>query len=156
MVTTHDAEHYYCYLLRAVSSNRTYIGSTNDPLRRLQQHNGERSGGARSTRGEAWSTAACVSGFATRRQALSFEYSWRRCCRRRARLPSHVSKGDAPLHRRWTALHRLLTLGDASKKWFGEPLAVHCLEPQYYRSLHDAWQGRAAFDYVTVTMDTNM
>ena len=146
---------FYCYILRAVNSNRTYIGSTNDPLRRLQQHNGERSGGARSTRGEMWCTVAYVRGFTSRRQALSFEYSWRRCCRRRATVPTSIASHERSLYQRWIALYRLFTLGNASKKWFGDKLIVH-VEPKYHSSLQFAWQQAGGskdhddFEYLTV------
>ena len=38
------------YLLIAKDNRRTYIGASNDPERRLRCHNGELSGGAKSTR----------------------------------------------------------------------------------------------------------
>lgn len=132
---------FFCYLLRAVTSHRTYIGSTNDLHRRLQQHNGERSGGARSTRGDQWCMVACVSGFASRRQALSFEYSWRRCCRRYVPpLPSSTSSAEStPMRRRWLALQRLFSLGNPAKKWFGEHLTVHCFTSSERRALECTW-----------------
>lgn len=40
---------WWCYALRSVVDGRTYVGSTNDPARRLRQHNGWLSGGARAT-----------------------------------------------------------------------------------------------------------
>lgn len=40
----------YIYLLYSTSCNSTYIGITNDPDRRLKQHNGIISGGAKATR----------------------------------------------------------------------------------------------------------
>lgn len=43
---------YACYLLKSTStprSNRTYVGSTPDPPRRIRQHNGELTQGALKT-----------------------------------------------------------------------------------------------------------
>lgn len=59
------------YLL--VSGNRTYVGSTTDPHRRLRQHNGEIVGGARATRGKKWELYVWVSGFENRSSACRWE-----------------------------------------------------------------------------------
>jgi structure-specific endonuclease subunit SLX1 len=64
---------YVCYVL--ASGRRTYVGVTNNPARRLRQHNGELVGGARATRvGRPWRIAAVVSGFPDKRAALQFEW----------------------------------------------------------------------------------
>ena len=64
-----------CYLL--TSGNRTYIGYTVDVTRRLRQHNGELKGGAKYTHGRIWKLAAKVTGFNTKREAMSFEWHWK-------------------------------------------------------------------------------
>lgn len=53
---------------------RPYIGCTNNPSRRIRQHNGEISGGAIRTRGVKWRFILIVSGFVNRRDALQFEW----------------------------------------------------------------------------------
>lgn len=58
---------------------------TNDPLRRLKQHNGELSGGARATRGHQWRHVMILSGFPTMRDALQFEWYWKYVCRKQRR-----------------------------------------------------------------------
>ncbi len=40
---------YIVYLLTNTQSNRTYLGITNNPQRRIRQHNGELKGGAKYT-----------------------------------------------------------------------------------------------------------
>lgn len=75
-----DGGKFYCYLL--VSDKRTYIGATVDPDRRLQQHNGVKSGGACATRGKAWDRVCYVSGFPDWNAALQFEWSWKHISRR--------------------------------------------------------------------------
>lgn len=67
---------YICYLI--TNGKRTYVGITNNFSHRLRQHNGEISGGARSTSRRAikdhpWQFAACVRNIANRADALSYE-----------------------------------------------------------------------------------
>lgn len=70
---------WYCYILRNKNpkySHLTYNGSTNNPKRRLRQHNEEISGGARYThgRGGGWEIYALISGFHDHKNALSCEW----------------------------------------------------------------------------------
>jgi|SaaInlStandDraft_3_1057020.scaffolds.fasta_scaffold113096_1 predicted GIY-YIG superfamily endonuclease len=70
---------WFCYILRNKNNkykNLTYNGSTNDPIRRLRQHNEEISGGARYThgKGHAWTIYALLYGFDTHKEALSCEW----------------------------------------------------------------------------------
>ena len=73
------------YLLQSVPRpRRTYVGCTCRGVpHRLRQHNGELCGGARQTStGRPWRVRVEVTGFRTRREALQFEYAWRRVHRR--------------------------------------------------------------------------
>ena len=70
---------WYCYILRnkqARYAHLTYNGSTNDPKRRLRQHNEEISGGANYThgRGGGWEIYALLTGFPDHKNALSCEW----------------------------------------------------------------------------------
>jgi predicted GIY-YIG superfamily endonuclease len=70
---------WFCYILRNTDErwkHQTYNGSTNNPVRRLRQHNEEISGGARATHGKggAWEIYALVSGFPDHVNALSCEW----------------------------------------------------------------------------------
>ena len=72
-------ESWYCYILRNRQSkfaHLTYNGSTNNPKRRLRQHNEEISGGARYThgRGGGWEIYALMTGFVDHKNALSCEW----------------------------------------------------------------------------------
>jgi len=88
------------YLLKSETSNRTYVGFTVNMARRLRQHNGDLSGGARATTSNRpWSLACKVTGFPDRRLALSFEWYWKRWSRTR--------KGR-PLQRRFAAMRDLM------------------------------------------------
>ncbi len=86
---------------------RTYIGATKDVHRRLQQHNGTLSGGAKATRGKVWDRICHVRGFPTEKAALQFEWAWK-----------HVSKlqSGGPLQRQIKALFELLACEQPTSK----------------------------------------
>jgi predicted GIY-YIG superfamily endonuclease len=93
------------------SEGQTYIGATSDPDRRLRQHNGEISGGARATairvaQGQTWHRACVVSGFPDQRAALQFEWKWKHLSSR----SSYETRGLSPVERRIQALHELIGL----------------------------------------------
>ena len=98
-------------LVTCAAPYKTYIGATVNVDRRLRQHNGELSGGAKRTtavstnRGAAtWRRACHVEGFTGRVECLRFEWHWK-----------HVSRtgGGDPLTRRLEGLQRML----AEDKW---------------------------------------
>lgn len=102
---------FYCYLL-CTESGHTYVGATVDPDRRLEQHNGKRSGGARATgiqvaRGEQWHRVCFITGIPEWRSALQIEWKWKQLSRK--------EKSRHPLHRRLLALHALLSLEKPTK-----------------------------------------
>ena len=88
---------WYCYLLSCES--KTYVGATIDPDRRLRQHNGELSGGAKATRGNKWERKCLVGQFENQHDALSFEWHWKH--------NSKKCKGAA-LERRLKALEKMV------------------------------------------------
>lgn len=66
---------HYVYLLKSLTTRKTYIGYTIDPYRRLRQHNGEITGGAKYTRyGKPWVLICYISGFPDKITALQFEW----------------------------------------------------------------------------------
>eukprot|EP00475_Leptophrys_vorax_P034153 TRINITY_DN5485_c0_g1_i1.p1 TRINITY_DN5485_c0_g1~~TRINITY_DN5485_c0_g1_i1.p1 ORF type:complete len:308 (+),score=58.90 TRINITY_DN5485_c0_g1_i1:276-1199(+) len=72
---------FSCYLLRPVDRkahpSATYIGFTTNPPRRIRQHNGEITAGAKKTRSKRpWEMILFVSGFPTKVAALQFEWAW--------------------------------------------------------------------------------
>lgn len=67
------------YVLRSERLSRTYVGITTDLDRRLAQHNGEKTGGARSTRsGRPWEVATVYGPYETRSEASRVEYRVKR------------------------------------------------------------------------------
>jgi structure-specific endonuclease subunit SLX1 len=97
---------WHCYMLEAIGGGRTYVGATVDPDRRLRQHNGEITGGARATKGRAWKRVFLVGGFADERAALRFEWRWKWLTRQ--------APGDTWMERRTHALALLLAEFDTS------------------------------------------
>ena len=92
-----------CYLLATcdTGSQKTYVGITPDLDRRLNQHNGVLSGGAKATHGRTWERRCHVRGFPDHRAALQFEWRWKNLSR---------SLTGPPLQRRYAALQTLLAL----------------------------------------------
>jgi len=87
-------------MLASLDGCKTYVGATINPDRRLRQHNGEISGGARATHGRKWKRVFLVSGFADERAALRFEWRWKYLTRQ--------APGESFLERRAHALSLLL------------------------------------------------
>ena len=85
------------YCLRSAVSRRTYVGATVDLSRRLRQHNGDLKGGAKYTSSHRpWELAGTVTGFATFREALQFEWRWKKTRVRRSRAIPLLLDGNRP------------------------------------------------------------
>ena len=102
---------WYCYILRNKQQkyrHLTYNGSTNNPKRRLRQHNEEICGGARYThgRGGGWEIYALLTGFPNHKNALSCEWVIKHTNGKPGDRPSH-HKG---VHGRIVGLNHILTL----------------------------------------------
>lgn len=99
---------FYCYLLYT-DAGHTYVGATTDPDRRLDQHNGKKSGGARATsirvnQGYEWKRACYIKGIPEWRSALQIEWRWKQLGRT---LCKSIRNS---LDRRFSSLAHLLSL----------------------------------------------
>lgn len=76
---------WVCYLIMSLDSKETYIGSTNNRQRRLNDHNNANPSrkGAKRTRGKTWIPILYVSGFENKNACLSFESGWKRLSKKR-------------------------------------------------------------------------
>jgi len=105
---------------------QTYIGATVDVEKRLRQHNGEISGGAKATsiriaQGLTWKRACYITGIPEWRSALQIEWRWKNLSRTKFK---HIRN---PIHRRLYALKKLLSLEKPTEK--GIPYEAYPLGP---------------------------
>ena len=121
-----DDDTYIVYLLCTESvPYQTYVGMTNNKERRLKQHNGVLSGGARATsrrKGE-WKRVLYVSGFPNKVTALQFEWAWKYWTRKQGE--------GSPLDRRQLALEALMSQERATSKALPFSSFPHPLEITY-------------------------
>jgi putative endonuclease len=126
---------WYVYLLATVEEPvRTYVGATLDVDRRLQQHNGQKGGGARATARVpgGWYRVCYIKGFSDKREALRFEWWWKRRsalfkkkCAKSQKKPLETQKEvalfkkncaesqkEGPLEQRQRALEALISESD--------------------------------------------
>lgn len=72
-------EAWYVYFLQSSVSGRSYIGMTNDVLRRLRQHNGELVGGAKYTaKARPWALKCVYGPYETKSIACKVEWRAKR------------------------------------------------------------------------------
>lgn len=98
----------YVYLLVDTTETRTYVGATVNLSRRLQQHNGEKAGGAKATKKRQWNRVCYIHGCPDWSATLQFEWKWKHLTK--------TSRGTTPLHRRLKALRTLLELERSTQK----------------------------------------
>ena len=81
----------FVYVLGTRTQNRplTYVGWSNDVMRRLAQHNSGK--GARTTRGRAW-VLLHSEWYPTRREAMSREWHLKRDRKFRKKLALNIKK----------------------------------------------------------------
>ena len=65
---------HYVYILKEIDGKRTYVGYTVNPERRIRQHNGEITGGAKYTQGKKWEYVGYLTGFPDKYIALQCEW----------------------------------------------------------------------------------
>jgi len=100
---TEILDNYLVYLLINTNNNCTYIGCTNNSIRRLRQHNGELVGGAKYTKSKKcdgeWIYYAQITTL-NKHLALSIE--------KKIQKRTKKSAGKTPLERRINCINKLL------------------------------------------------
>ncbi len=95
---------YVVYLLVSETTpHKTYVGCTNNMARRIRQHNGEITGGAKITHtARPWRVHTTIHGFQNYRQALQFEWAVKHPYRRG--VAGRLENAAAVMRReRWTS-----------------------------------------------------
>lgn len=111
---------WHCYLLKSITNNKTYIGSSIDVQRRLKQHNNNK--GAKFTRGNEWELLITVSNFENKNQCLSFESMWKKVPSKRSnkRLINKKYTNDNIINK-CLDLHSLLNFSKLENNKFKYP-----------------------------------
>ena len=113
---------WFCYILRCKSEgheNLTYNGSTNNPLRRIGEHNGGiKKNGAKSTNGKQWEMYVLLTGFNDHSNALSCEWRIKKPTGKRGKRPGKY----CGVNGRVLALNEVLIL----EKWTSKCIKKNC------------------------------
>jgi predicted GIY-YIG superfamily endonuclease len=122
---------FICYLIQNQNQHKTYIGATINFPRRIRQHNGELTGGAKYTKGDSWKPVLLVSGFTTWNETLRFEFIWKHI-----KVKTSQSRG---LIRRFEMLEFLLNKDEWNhlKIWTHADIAVNLQCQQEILSIDD-------------------
>ena len=94
---------YLVYLLVNSSNNCTYIGCTNNPQRRIRQHNGELVGGAKYTKNKKNDGIWLYYG-----QILNLDKSLALSIEKKIQIRSRKTNGCTPLEKRINCINKLL------------------------------------------------
>lgn len=136
-----------CYALQSADGSRAYTGQTNHFERRLRQHNGEISGGARYTKTKTrWAPIFRVTGFQTLRFVLQFEIAMKkRKVPARFDQKKHYTRGPKGRVRQ---LEYILSLGERlntepASQFKGLRVLVHISQEQYLQ-----WAGITYSEFV--------
>ena len=95
---------WYLYIIE--NKQRTYVGVSPYPIRRLRQHNGEIKGGAKYTTsfGPGWKHVCLVEGFRDKIEAMQFEWAVKHAPPRNVGgIMSRIKKMQNIMHKeKWT------------------------------------------------------
>lgn len=78
---------WYVYVIQAANKGTTYVGCTTDVIRRVKEHSGLKSGGAKATKGKGlWVLRAVFGPYSGRSEAMKAEYALKHSKRSTARF----------------------------------------------------------------------
>ena len=96
---------WVCYII--INGKCSYVGVTNNAVKRLRAHNGEIKGGAKYTRskGPGWEHVCIIHGFPTKIESMQFEWALKHVPPRKASgIKNRIKKLIVLLNKeRWTS-----------------------------------------------------
>jgi len=102
------SNNYIIYVLYNTQSTCTYIGSTNNPVRRIRQHNGDLVGGAKYTKNKKGNGEWLYYGWIQSIEGFIFERKIALSLEKRIQIKSRKEKGKTPLERRLNTINKLI------------------------------------------------
>jgi predicted GIY-YIG superfamily endonuclease len=96
------------YLLYNTNSNCTYVGITNNPNRRIRQHNGNLVGGAKYTKLKKGDGEWKYFGWIQSKEDNILEKSLALSLEKKIQIYSRKTKGKTPIERRINTINKLL------------------------------------------------
>ena len=121
---------WICYII--INKKSSYVGVSNNAIKRLRAHNGEISGGAKYTRskGPGWEHVCIIHGFPTKIESMQFEWALKHVPPRKASgIKNRIKKLIILLNKeRWT-----------SKSPLAEtmPLIIEWIKPEFKPDILD-------------------
>lgn len=98
-------DNWACYIIE--NQGYTYVGVSNNVIKRLRAHNGEICGGAKYTtgKGKGWKHICVIHGFPTKIESLQFEWALKHVPPRNAGgIKNRIKKLNVLLNKeRWTS-----------------------------------------------------
>ena len=108
-----------CYIIE--NRGYTYVGVSNNVIKRLRAHNGEICGGAKYTtgKGKGWKHICVITGFPTKIESLQFEWALKHVPPRNAGgIKNRIKKLNVLLNKeRWTSKAPLAETMPLSVEW---------------------------------------
>jgi predicted GIY-YIG superfamily endonuclease len=112
-------DEWSCYIIE--NRGYTYVGVSNNVIKRLKAHNGEIGGGAKYTtgKGKGWKHICVITGFPTKIESLQFEWALKHVPPRNAGgIKNRVKKLNILLNKeRWTSKAPLAETMPLSIEW---------------------------------------
>jgi len=98
-------DEWSCYIIE--NRGYTYVGVSNDVMKRLRAHNGEIKGGAKYTtsKGKGWKHVCLIHGFPTKIECMQFEWALKHIRPRNAGgIKNRIKKLNILFHKKkWTS-----------------------------------------------------
>jgi predicted GIY-YIG superfamily endonuclease len=135
MLEQKKKDNWICYIIKSIDSNHTYVGATNNLIRRVNDHNGYNgiSKGAKYTKGRQWYPIVFISGFENKIGCLSFESGLRHIQRKKKykKFIYKINNRDLPIQKRIKSIFNLLHKESPLEKWHSKTLIINWLENEY-------------------------